>query len=114
MTTSGTSIYSYSCSETQEKQTKCQKYRLPQIAFLKFLRVWGDRTFFRFSAALAHEYTDLAKFISRNGKSTDFAELVGAAWHREGFQSEKEIMTKCQRNENQGFTKVPLTCFICA
>ena len=74
MTTSGTSIYTYSCSETQEKQTKCQKSRFRQIAFLKFLRDWGDRTFFKFSAAPAHEYTDLAKFISQNGKNTDFTE----------------------------------------
>ena len=75
MATSGTSIYTYSCSETQEKQTKCQKSQFRQIAFLKFFRVWGDRTFFfNFSATPAHEYTDLAKFISRNGKSTDFTE----------------------------------------
>ena len=28
--------------------------------------------------------------------------LAGAASHRKGFQSEKEIMTKCRESENLG------------
>ena len=37
--------------------------------------VWGERTFLKFSAAPAHEYTDQAKVISlKNGNSTDFTE----------------------------------------
>ena len=35
-------------------------------------------------------------------KAQILLKLAGAAWHREGFQSEKEIMTKCQESENQG------------
>ena len=66
---------------------------------LLFLKngVRGDCAFFKFSAAPAHEYTDLTKIISQNqdGHSIDFTEillkLAGASWHREDFQTNKTL-----------------------
>ena len=96
MTTSGTSIYTYSCSETQEKQTKSQKSRFRQIAFLKFFRVWGDGTFFSNFLLLPPMNTlTWQNSFPEMERAQILLKLSGAAWHREDFQSEKEIMTKC-------------------
>ena len=54
----------------QEKQNKYWKPRFRQIDFLKYFRVCGDRTFFKFPAAPAQEYTDLKIVISESGNHT--------------------------------------------
>ena len=64
------------------------------IDFLKYLRVCWDRTFFKFPAAPAQEYTDLEKYFSQSGNNTELTETYRSCLA-------KEELLVCKINHDQ-------------